>query len=195
MSDLFVVQHLGLRPQPKPFTCPNYGIHPVPLLPLHGTGSYADAGSGCPNKWVLRAGADGQITGFQTVATVTTGPALESSLQSMWDNSDAATLELYEHTIWKVENNNGGVLNTGAYSTGRTIGQWRDELDTRRPQPLVHRHRFSYEPGATLVCLDSSVAGPGTTVVRPCNVHNYIHGSKCAGNDQATGTIIVLPRP
>ena len=95
-------------------------------------------------------------------------------MQNLWDNSDAATLEIYEDTLWRLENNNLGVLDSSQDSTGRTMGQWRDVLETRRPRAQLHRHVFSYVAGGD-------------------NHHKYVHGSKCAGNSGAMGTVVVLP--
>ena len=72
--------------------CPNYQIHPA----VPATGDHAAAGTGCPNHWVLEAGARlpvGQLTGFQTKnrnGGVDDPVSLDSTLLNAWDNSDAA---------------------------------------------------------------------------------------------------------
>lgn len=141
-GNLFVVQHNGIRPQPSRGTCPNENKHPAKP-------PYARAGTGCPNRWVLEAGADGQtVTGFQDVnAQNVSNPAdVASSLQNLMVNSDGVFLEIYEERFWEIQNTNGGVL-----PDGKTLGQWAELLHERRraffpklaePVPKVHRHTF-----------------------------------------------------
>ena len=95
----FVVAHNGL--QPKGSGCPFDGVHPKPLRPLDDY--QGPAGSGCPNRWVIREGAERQITGFQTTNTndsdgrgVANPSDLDLAFQNEWDNTDGIYFEAYE---------------------------------------------------------------------------------------------------
>ena len=121
----FVVQHNGLSPLPSGRRCPNEGTHPA-------RPPFAMAGTGCPNRWVLEAGADGRtITGFQTVnlSRVSTAAQLEAALQNAFQSSDGSFVEIYEEVFWLATNSNGGVL-----PSGKTIGGWAADFDARRRQ-------------------------------------------------------------
>jgi Beta-galactosidase len=152
---LFVVQHNGLSEKPTgAAACPNDGIHPA-------TGPFAAAGTGCPNPYVLRAGEDGQVTGFQTVnrSQVDTLAALDATFLNALDNSDAVFVEAYESLLWEAIET-GGALDPGA-ATPRTLLDWTSELDQRRrlnqfvsmglpdPYPRTHSHTFTRTIGAT----------------------------------------------
>ncbi|MBL8205769.1 MAG: hypothetical protein JNM09_16160 [Blastocatellia bacterium] len=174
-GNLFVVQHNGLMRQPPRGTCPNENEHPAKP-------PYARAGTGCPNRWVLEAGADGQtVTGFQDVnAQKVSNPAdVASSLQNMLVNSDGVFLEIYEERFWEIQNTNGGVL-----PDGKTLGQWAELLHKRRqaffpklndPFPKIHRHtlRRTNRSGAqTFYYYDPTSCGNGkptfgTIIVEP----------------------------
>jgi hypothetical protein len=168
----FVVAHNGLGPGPAlPGSCPTHNLHPVPLNPI----SFYDV-PGCPNPWVLREGAQGQITGFQTETHVKVGNStqLDATFQNAWDNTDAVYLEIYEERLWDAANN-GGVLPT----SGKTIGQWNQDLQTRRPAPLIYSHTFTYTGGGN-----------------QSQYHWFIHGSKCNtpnGSPFARGGVAVMP--
>ncbi len=182
----FVVQHNGLQPKPQDRTipqppCPNEGKHPA--VPPFG-----EAGSGCPNRWVLQAGAAGQVTGFQTEnATKNVGNPieLESTLQNAWDNSDAIFVEIYEQRFWEAETA-GPVLNPNA--SGRTTGDWASLFHERRrndwaqklgdPFRLTHRHTFK-----------RTIASKTDN-----QVFYYINASKCSsGSTPKYGVIVILP--
>jgi len=182
----FVVQHNGLQPKPQDRTpprpaCPNEGIHPA--VPPFG-----EVGSGCPNRWVLQAGAAGQVTGFQTEnasKNVSNPIELESTLQNAWDNSDAIFVEIYEQRFWEAEVG-GPVLNPNA--SGRTIGDWANLFHERRrndwaakipePFPLTHSHVFKRT-------INSPTAN---------QLFYYVNPSKCgAGNAASFGAIVMLP--
>ncbi len=178
----FVVQHNGLQPRPQDHTpprppCPNEGKHPA--VPPFG-----EVGSGCPNRWVLQAGAAGQITGFQTV-NLSNAIELESALQNAWDNSDAIFVEIYEHRFWEAEVA-GPVLNPNA--SGRTIADWANLFHQRRQQdwasklgeafPLTHRHVFK-----------RTISSPTAN-----QLFYYVNPSKCgAGSTAKFGAIVILP--
>jgi len=180
----FVVQHNGLQTRPQdrdpPFApCPDEGVHPH-------LGPYGN-GPGCPNRWVLREGARGQVTGFQTTNAEKVGNPLEleSSLRNARGNTDAIFLEIYEERFWEAEVG-GPVLDPNG--TGRTIAGWADDFHAFRrsffpalpdPFPPVHRHVF-------------------TRTVPPsgdAQLFHYVHGSKCGQAGAAgAGVIAVLPQ-
>jgi len=129
----FVVQHNGLRPAPTAGTCPNQDMHPVPMKRHRW---YGRPGSGCPNRWVLREGAQGQLTAFQTVNArngVDDPTSLEAALQNVWSNSDANFLEIYEERLWEAERHDNGVLDKSA--SGRTLAEWKHQLELRQSPP------------------------------------------------------------
>src|SRR5690606_35123610 len=118
------------------------------------------------------------LTGFQTVNPgkgVFDGPTLEQAFQNEWDSSDGIYLEIYEALGLSL---NGAVLDSTA--SGRTIGDWSDELDARRrndwsaspelpePYPLTHSHTFV-----------RTLAGAGN------EIYHYVHPTKC-GIDYAS---------
>lgn len=174
-GNLFVVQHNGLQRLPAPGTCPNENKHPAKP-------PYARAGTGCPNHWVLEAGADGKtVTGFQDVnAQKVNSPAdVNSSLQNMMVNSDGIFLEMYEERFWEIQNTNNGVL-----PDGKTLGQWAELLQERRrtffpkladPFPKVHRHTFRR----------TNKSGP--------QQFYYYDPTSCGKGKPAFGTIIIEP--
>lgn len=138
----FTIQHNGLTLKPPAGTCPNEDKHPA-------TKPYTRAGTGCPNRWVLEAGADGkQVTGYQTNnARKVSNPAdVNSTLQNMLVNSDGVFLEIYEERFWEIQNTSNGLL-----SDGKTIDDWAKILHERRksffpkltdPFPKSHQHTF-----------------------------------------------------
>jgi hypothetical protein len=169
----FVVQHNGLQPQPPAGTCPNENRHPA-------RPPYAAVGTGCPNRWVLRAGADGDhVTGYQTNnAQGVSNPAeLQSALSNAWVNSDASFVEVYEERFWEATRA-GGAVPPG----GRTLGQWADVFHERRramfrdlpdPFPRTHRHTFR-----------RAGAGRSETVY-------YFDPSTCRAPGAQVGTIVI----
>jgi len=58
---------------------------------------------GCPNKWVLQEGKEGQVTGFQTTNSegVSNPPDVDSALQNALLNSQAVYVEFYEDRYWE----------------------------------------------------------------------------------------------
>jgi len=173
----FVVQHNGLGPKPQDRdppeeACRNEGDHPK-VPPFRGDSD------GCPNRWVLAAGAAGQVTGFQTnnpESGVSSAEELESTLLNAWDNSDAVFVEAYETLLWQITTN-GGPLDPA--KTNRTLGQWADEFHRRRrddwipqglddPFPTIHRKTFfrtSNDYGDQLFhYVNGTTCGSGETV-------------------------------
>jgi hypothetical protein len=73
-------------------------------------------GLGCPNKWVLTEGSEGQVTGFQTQnANGVANPAdTDSTLQNELTNSQGIYLELYEERIWEANRQPNGVIDRPA---------------------------------------------------------------------------------
>jgi hypothetical protein len=129
----FVVQHNGLGPKPQDRDppgdpCPNEGVHPV-------VGPFSSAGSGCPNKWVLKASVSGQVTGFQTnnpASGVGNAVELESTLQNAWDNSDAVFVEAYESLIWQITTVGGEIQPNLGTMGGRISSAAQRRLDSSR---------------------------------------------------------------
>jgi hypothetical protein len=168
----WVVQHNGLNTKPLAAgTCLNENVHPVqkPVFP---------SGSHCPNPYVLREGAEGQVTGFQTVNLdqVNTLPDLDSTLLNALDNSDAVFVEVYERLLWEADEL-GLPLNVGA-ATPRTLSDWNKEFRRRRrdayftttlglddPYPMNWSHTFTRTIGAVGAeiyhYVDPAVCGTG----------------------------------
>ncbi len=164
----FVVQHNGLQPQPPRGSCANEDKHPA-------RGPYTRVGAGCPNRWVLEAGADGRtVTGFQTTNAqqVNTPAHTEGTLGNAWVNSDGVFVEIYEERFWEAVRTNQGKL-----PSGRTLATWADRFHERRrtmfrdlpdPFPAVHRHTFRLTNRATPETLhysDPSTCRPGNARV------------------------------
>lgn len=154
-----VIQHNGLKSAPSSGTCPNEGIHPADLSPGDGipplVSEYDELGPGtCPNPHVLRKGAEGSVTGFQTVnlTQVNTLQHLDQTLLNGLDNSDAVFFEVYEELLW-LAHHTPGVLDPAA-TTPRTLLDWANQFNRRRrnahftdnglpdPYPTEHRHSF-----------------------------------------------------
>jgi hypothetical protein len=211
----FVVQHNGLGPANA--ACSFAGLHPQPTtgctfddpadacVPAPGEacffdgsddvcdlnacpdGCYWDPG-GCPNKWAVREGAEGQLTGFQTnnpSGDVATLGDLDETLQNLWTNSDGVFLEIYESILLQSQPNWAVVG-----PSGNTLGAWSLKLHDRlkgtdtstawgtaEPFPASHRHTF-------VRTLASSEA----------QVFRYVHASRCADAGGAHwGAVAILP--
>ncbi|MEZ4221365.1 MAG: hypothetical protein R3B13_10610 [Polyangiaceae bacterium] len=135
------------------FAVQHNGLHPLPSA---------------PNKWAVKAGEQGQLTGFQTSNATKVGslPELESALENSWSNSDAVFCEVYEQMAWRAVHAPGRVLDSSA--SGRTLGQWADAFHSRRrsafpelgePYPLLHAHTFKRPSGASGVLRFSYMNG------------------------------------
>ena len=180
----FVVAHNGL--QPKGPGCPFEGVHPKPLRPLDDY--QGPVGSGCPNRWVLREGAERQITGFQTTNAadpdrgVVNPSDLDLALQNEWDNSDGVYFEAYESIFWLAENNNHGVLPISR----KTMGSWNEDL-----APPPHRIRFIPSMSPPEIRFQPRTVtrfkNPGAT---PQYLY-YVHGMKCGAGKQEWGAIVI----
>lgn len=135
----FVVQHNGL--QDKPATnCPCEGVHPNNC----GNLALALGAPGCPNRWVIKEGQAGQVTGFQTVNYLTNLTLVESALTNDWASTDGIFLEIYLNAALPAT--------TNAFPSGRTLGDWDEQFHQRRrtawtnladPFPLTHQHQFT----------------------------------------------------
>lgn len=180
----FVVQHNGL--QTKRATCNLERVHPKPNLPLEG---YWPVGNGCPNRWAVKEGAEGQITGFQTVnrAGVNTPSELDSAVQNMWDNSDGVFLEIYEELFWLAENSNRGVLPT----SGKTLGGWASDFHRRRTESIYPNFTRAGNPFPTTY---SFTFNRSTQSTAP-QTYYFVHGSKCGQGKQEWGAIVVDQQP
>jgi hypothetical protein len=175
----FVVQHNGIKA--KSTGCPFDGVHPKPLRALDAY--EGPPGSACPNRWVVREGAERQITGFQTVNPndVAGGSDLDSTFQNEWDNSDGVFIEIYEQVFWLAENTNNGVLPTSR----KTIGGWADDFHRRRIDPIYPQNIAARDPfPATYSFTFSNAAGT------PQYLH-YVHGSKCGAGKQEWGAVVI----
>jgi plastocyanin len=157
-GERFVVQHNGLRPKPR--GCPNEGKHPV-------EGPLEYAGSGCPNRYVLTEGIEGQPTALQTINAkngVDDTKSVEKTLDNAIDNSDALFIELYEERVWE------------AYESGDlkvSLEKWGDLFHERRNQdwegdPYPDTYSFTFASEEEVI--------------------NYVNPSNCVGS---YGTVIV----
>ena len=129
LGSLFVVQHNGLQVYRTDCAEPAGG-----RAGRGGRGGraaiQANRGGGCPNRWVLRAGADGKtITGFQTqnLGDINTPADIDLALKNAWVNSDASFVEFYEAPLWLAATTNNGIL-----PSRRTIAQWANDFHERR---------------------------------------------------------------
>ena len=170
----FLVQHNGL--QGKPAGCNFEGQHPKPN---RNYGAYWPVG-GCPNQWAVKKGAEGLLTGFQTVnlEKVANQEDLDLSFQNLWDNTDAMFLEVYENLFWYADNTARGVLPRSR----KTMAQWADDLHKRRNDPVFPQYVAAKDPFPSTHSV--TVTGPARTLT-------YIHASKCGAGKQEFGQIIV----
>jgi hypothetical protein len=110
-----------------------------------------------PNRWAVRAGEAGSVTGFQTQnpGEISTPADLEQTLTNLVDNTAGVFLEIYEQVLWRTA------------AEGVDLAPWAEVLHARRrddwvsrglvdPYPLRHRHTF-----------DTAGSFP------------YFHGSRC----------------
>lgn len=141
-------------------------------------------GLGCPNKWVLQEGLEGQVTGWQTTnAEKVSNPAdVDSALQNALSNSQGVYVELYEERFWEAVHQSNGIVDP--LGSGRTMAQWATELHNRRrtlfpslgdPFPSKYRHTFTRTQSA------------GNQILY------YIHGSKCGVGSSVAGAIVIVP--
>lgn len=180
----WVVQHNGVGP--KISGCNFDGRHPKPLVPLDG---YWDVASGCPNRWAVREGAQGQITGYQSknLTDVNTPAQLDTTLQNFFDNTDGVFFEIYEPLLWLVSNTSNGILP----GSRRTLAAWAGVMHARRtdksyswldeapdPFPATYSRRFR-----------RTAAGDAPQIL------TYIHGMKCGNGAGEWGQIIIDDRP
>ncbi len=88
--------------------------------------------TGKPNRWVTKAGKDGQPTGFQTrnLSDIYTTAQLQDTFENLWDNSTGHYLEVYEQLIWLAAQNDNQLVPENK-SEINTLGEWTDLLQTR----------------------------------------------------------------
>jgi hypothetical protein len=140
---------------------------------------------GCPNKWVLQEGLEGQVTGWQTnnAEKVANAADTDSALQNAWSNSQGIYVELYEERFWEAVHQPNGIIDPAG--SGQTMTQWANQFQTRRrslfatlpdPFPATYRHTFTRTLPAS--------AGN--------QVHYYVHGSKCGIGKATPGAVVVL---
>jgi hypothetical protein len=143
-------------------------------------------GPGCPNRWVLQEGKEGQVTGFQTnnETKVATPADTDSTLQNAWINSQAVFVELYEERFWEAVRQPNGIIDP--LGSGKTMAQWSSDFVGRRhtafpsipdPFPTTYRHTFT------------------RTLTQPTGNQTfyYVHGSKCGIGNAVPGAIVVVP--
>jgi hypothetical protein len=180
---LFHVQHNGLGTAAPPGTCPTYQEHPIrgPIKKGSGDKNAGEKEGSCPNRWVLEFGGSkpGQLTGFQTNTGKGVGsPAdVDSAFQNMWDNSDAAYIEIYEQRAWEVQRAEAAGIKQ---ASGFTLAEWAEKFHDRRramataatpdPFPKAWSHPFT-EPAGTVI--------------------TYANGGKCTAGSSAVGTITI----
>jgi hypothetical protein len=132
--------------------------------------------AGCPNRWVLQEGLEGQVTGWQTTNDLASAAEVDSALQNALVNSQGVFVELYEENFWAAVHQPNGVVDPAG--SGRTMTQWATEFRNRRlslfptianPFPLTHRHTF----------VRTQASGD--------QVFHYVHGAKCS----SVGTIVI----
>ncbi|MEO7330375.1 MAG: hypothetical protein ABI193_17500, partial [Minicystis sp.] len=207
----FAVQHNGLGVQNT--ACDFATVHPHPLASgahvasspgeacfFDGSGGcdpvacpdgcYWDPSSGCPNKWAVREGAEGQLTGFQTNNTsgdVATAADLDSALQNLWDNSDGVFVEVYDSVLSQTQGSSWAAV--GPTST-KTLGDWAQTLHGRLKGtdtvtawgtadtfPTSHSHTFVRTVASTRA-----------------QVLYYVHASRCAdAGGPRWGAVGILP--
>ncbi len=179
----YVVQHNGL--QIKRMTCNLEGVHPKPILPVD---QYWSIGS-CPNRWTVKEGAEGQITGFQTnnLSMISTPNDLDSAFQNAWDNSDGVFVEIYEEVFWVAQNTRNGVLPI----TSKTVGDWAAEFHRRRVDPIFANFTRAGNPFPSTYSFtfNRTISGSGA------QTFNFVHGSKCGQGKQEFGQIILDQQP
>jgi len=140
---------------------------------------------GCPNKWVLQEGLEGQVTGWQTTNAekVATPADVDSALDNALANSQGVYVELYEERFWEAVHQPGGIID--ASGTARTMAQWAAVFHDRRrtlfpslgdPFPATYRHTFT-----------RTLAGNGN------QTFYYVHGARCGVAAAAPGAVVVLP--
>lgn len=178
----FTVAHNGVAP--KVPGCNFDGVHPKPERPLDG---YWEVGSGCPNRWAVREGARGQITGYQTTNRQRVGDLTELDLafQNTWDNTDGVYLEIYEDMFWWAANTNRGVLPR----SGKTLANWASDFHRRRVDPAFPQFTSARNPFPATHSFTFQRSEAGTQTL------TYIHGMKCGQGRQEWGQIIVDAQP
>jgi uncharacterized protein (TIGR03437 family) len=171
----FVVQHNGL--QQKPAGCNFDGQHPKPNRAYT---AYWENSSGCPNRWAVKEGAEGQMTGFQTTnpEKVSSPDDLDLVFQNLWDNSDGMFVEIYESVFWLADNTARGVLPRSR----KTVGQWADDLHKRRNDPVFPQY---------LAAKDPFPATYSVTVTKSAQTLTYAHAAKCGLGKQEFGQIVI----
>jgi hypothetical protein len=162
---------------PPKGTCVNEDRHPA---------RGAVTRDGCPNKWVLKAGADGAITGYQTNKPEIMGDSagLDSALRNLEHNSDGVFLEIYDELLLRDRGvaSGGGLDRAGS---GRTLAQWDQLLRERRDRTFPEllpvsgdemRWRWTAPQGAGAAEIPYAVVGA------------------CEVNPRAKGTVHVAAR-
>ncbi|MFN7920116.1 MAG: hypothetical protein U0Q16_08470 [Bryobacteraceae bacterium] len=181
----FVVQHNGLTA--KLGQCSFDGVHPKPVRPLD---AYGEVGNGCPNRWAVREGAEGQITGFQTNnrVKVNTPEELDLTILNAWDNSDGVFVEVYEELFWLSQNSQRGVLPR----SGKTFAAWANDFHKRRVDPAFPWAASALDPFPSTHSFRFSRSSPGTAP----QTFYYVHGAKCGAGNNEWGMIVMdAPAP
>lgn len=139
---------------------------------------------GCPNKWVLQEGKEGQVTGWQTVneEKVATPAQLDSTILNAWDNSQGVFVEVYEERFFEAVRQPNGIIDPSG--SGKTMAQWTTDFQGRRrslfptlgdPVPMTHSHTFTLASGTQTIY--------------------YVNGTKCAASVTPASIVIAGTTP
>jgi len=165
--------------------------------------AYAINSGGCPNRWAVSEGYQGQLIGFQTKNTgdVATADDLSASLWNGTLNSNMVFLEAYEVVLWKARARGGAPLSTVASGYADTtdrqknLGQWAAELHRRRrsiagfPENALNRHLKDPFPDAYSIRLGKPLA------LNQVESHFFINpAARCGAGTLASGRINVTGR-
>ena len=85
-----------------------------------------------PNRWVTKAGKNGQPTAFQTtnLQDLSTPADLQTALENLWDNTSAHYVEAYERVLLEVQEQNNQLVPDSQAETN-TLSEWNEKLQSR----------------------------------------------------------------
>src|ERR1051326_1990051 len=135
---------------------------------------------GCPHRYVIQEGNEGQVTGWQTTnAEKVSNPVdTDSALQNAYVNSRGVFVELYEERYWEAVHQPNGIISPAG--SGKTMSQWVTDFQNRRrtlfpqiPDPAPTIYRFTF-----------TAATAGKTFY-------YVHGAKCGIGNATPASIVV----
>jgi hypothetical protein len=144
--DLFVTAHNGLQPKSE----------------------------GRPNPWVLEVQELGRPTSYQTtnLKKVEEHTDLQGVLETLWEQSEAFYLEIYEQVAWDARQQPGGILvPENQAKDANTLLEWDALLEERRNQsqfgegeiyPDSHTFTFNGQSGDEFYFYNPSTCNDGT---------------------------------